>query len=122
MSTLAPRDIDHFGKILGLLASGHDGERAVAALKATDFLRQRQLHWCDVTQQLRQPPMVIARAAPSRSHQMDARLCLQSTIAWKPYERDFLSQMAAQRRRPTDKQNDWLDGLLDRVVADRRAA
>ena len=122
MTCLAPSDVDQFGKLLGLLASDHDGERAVAARKASDFLRKRQLHWQDVAQQLKQVPMVVPRAAPpSRSHQQDGRLCLSSTIAWKPHERDFLVQMATQMRRTTERQQEWLFGLLDRLNREARA-
>lgn len=119
MSVLDPRDVDQFGKILGYLASEYDGERAVAAAKATSFLKTRKLDWGDVTAQLKHPPVVVAPtpAASSRSHQIDARRCLQSPIPWKPHERKFLAQMADQLRRPSDPQRDWLDGLLDRVAA-----
>ena len=120
MSLLGPRDVDQFGKILGYLGSEFDGERAVAAAKATNFLKTRKLDWCDVTAQLKQLPVVVAAPspqAPSRSHQVDARRCLQSPIPWKPHERKFLGQMADQLRRPSDAQRDWLDGLLDRVAA-----
>jgi hypothetical protein len=122
VSALAPQDVDQFGKILGLLASDHDGERAVAARKATEFLIRRDLHWCDVAQQLKHPPMVVERVAPSRSHQMDARRCLQSGKPWKPHEREFLHQMAAQRSRPSAKQQAWLHGLLDRATSAGRAS
>lgn len=119
MSVLDPTDIDRFGKILGLLGSNHDGERAVAALKATAFLSSRQLAWADVTDMLKRPPVVIrepAPAAPPRSHNMDARRCLHSGVIWKPHERDFLVQMSTQRSRPTEKQEAWLDALADRVT------
>ncbi|MEO6092330.1 MAG: hypothetical protein ABIT04_10350 [Novosphingobium sp.] len=122
MSALDPADMDRFGKLLGLLGSDHDGERASAAGKATEFLSRRRLGWYDIAEQLKRPPVVIPpRLEPSRSHQVDARRCLTSGVAWKPHELEFLSQMAAQLRRPTDKQRDWLDGLLDRVAAARRA-
>ena len=119
MSALPTADVEKFGKMLGLLGSDHDGERAAAARKATEFLRARQLGWCDVTDQLKRPPIVITpeRTVASRSHQLDARRCLQSPIRWKPHEAKFLGQMAAQLQRPTDKQRDWLDGLLDRLAA-----
>lgn len=125
MSALDPRDADKFGKLVGLLGSNHDGERAAAALKATEFLRARQMGWTDIAETLKTPP-VVYRPEPVRescSHVQDALRCLQSVIAWKDHERAFLVQMSNQRRRPSDKQRDWLDGLLDRVVAfERRRA
>ena len=123
MSALPPSDAVKFGKIIGLLASDQDGERAAAALKATEFLRARQLGWPAVAEALvavpairPEPPRV---AAPPR-HQVDARECLASPVAWKPHELDFLRQMAAQRSRPSERQRDWIDGLFDRVARQRR--
>lgn len=123
MSALDPRDIERFGKILGLLSSNHDGERAAAAWKASQFLETRQLGWGDVTEMLKAPPVIIrpqvinpSPADAPRVHQMDARRCLSSTIRWKEHESRFLHQMAAQQRKPTEKQRDWLDALSDRVT------
>ena len=123
MSALDPRDLDRFGKILGLLGSDHLGERAAAAAKATEFLTARELAWCDVTEMLKHPPVVVHSPAPAptpRSHQMDARHCLGSGTRWKDHEAKFLQQMTSQFRRPSDAQRDWLDGLLDRAVAAER--
>jgi hypothetical protein len=39
---------DRLGKLCGLLGSAHDGERAAAALKADQLLRQHGLRWTDV--------------------------------------------------------------------------
>ena len=41
-------DVARFRKILGLLGSAHDGERAAAALKATAMLREGGKTWADV--------------------------------------------------------------------------
>lgn len=40
--------LDKFRKVLGLLSSDHDGERATAAFKATEMLKASRLHWGDV--------------------------------------------------------------------------
>lgn len=122
MSVLAPHDAVRFSKIIGLLGSNHDGERAAAALKATEFLSMRSMGWSDVGEAMRRPPMVINQHVPPaydpapRAHQSDARRCLASGIIWKAHERHFLNQMAEQRRAPTDRQRDWIDGLCDKVA------
>lgn len=41
-------DVSRFQKILGLLGSSHDGERAAAALKASQLLRSAGKSWSDV--------------------------------------------------------------------------
>ena len=60
MSALPPTDAVKFGKIIGLLASNHDGERATAALKATEFLRAREMGWGNVADAMIAVPAVRA--------------------------------------------------------------
>ncbi|MEZ5688767.1 MAG: hypothetical protein R3E21_08315 [Caenibius sp.] len=117
-------EIDRFGKLICLLGSPHDGERSVAAQKATSFLAQRNLVWSDVVEMLKHPPAIRREVEGMRSHQQDALKCLGSVIIWKPHEHRFLVQMSNQLRQPTEKQRDWLDGLVDRVTRheNRRAA
>lgn len=59
-----PIRIDRLRKICGLLSSAHSGERAAAALKATEILRERGLAWEEII------------ALPSRS--ADAAMNLQA--------------------------------------------
>ena len=116
MSALDPKEVERFGKLLGLLGSDFDGERAAAAAKATGFLAVRHLAWSDVTEMLKHPPVIIAPAVESRPHQAEARRCLASKVAWKDHEVRFLKSMTTQIGRLTQKQRDWLDGILDRVA------
>lgn len=46
---MTPADLERFRKIAGLLGSEHEGERSVAALKASAFLKEHGLTWADVT-------------------------------------------------------------------------
>jgi hypothetical protein len=43
-------ELDRLVKLLSMLASPHAGERAAAGLKATEFLRSRNMTWSDVIQ------------------------------------------------------------------------
>ncbi len=121
LSDLAPR----LSKLIPRLASDHEGEvvATVAAIRRT--LENGGLDLHALADAIGNPVIVYrtqpARAEPSRGHQMDARRCLHSGIAWKPHEAEFLRQMASQLRRPSEKQRDWLDGLLDRVARYSRA-
>jgi hypothetical protein len=45
---LDPAKADRLAKILGLLGSDHDGERAAAGLKADQLLRESGLTWREV--------------------------------------------------------------------------
>ena len=47
-STIDQSVIDRLTKLLGMLGSAHDGERAVAAAKADELVRSRGLTWSDV--------------------------------------------------------------------------
>jgi hypothetical protein len=49
---LTPADADKFARICGMLGSSHDGERAAAARKATEFLQARSMTWDDFIRQL----------------------------------------------------------------------
>ena len=47
-STIDQSVIDRLTKLLGMLGSAHDGERAVAAAEADELVRSRGLTWSDV--------------------------------------------------------------------------
>ncbi len=46
---MTPPDLERFRKLLGMLGSDQAGERAAAALKATEWLKANGLSWSDVT-------------------------------------------------------------------------
>lgn len=48
MTAMKPDVAVRFRKLCGMLASAHDGERAAAALKATELLKQTGASWADV--------------------------------------------------------------------------
>src|SRR5262245_64972779 len=48
MSALDPCIADRLAKLLGMLGSDHDGERASAARKADQLVREHGLRWPDV--------------------------------------------------------------------------
>jgi hypothetical protein len=48
MQRLAPDALDRLIKLLGMLGSVHDGERAAAGLKAHELIRRHGLTWSDI--------------------------------------------------------------------------
>jgi hypothetical protein len=48
MDRLDPDALERLIKLLGMLGSAHDGERAAAGLKAHEFLKRHGLQWSDV--------------------------------------------------------------------------
>jgi hypothetical protein len=57
------RDLTRFRKVAGLLGSAHAGERAAAALKATEMLRTVGLSWDQVIAPANDPPQWQTSAA-----------------------------------------------------------
>ena len=53
---LPDADLTRFIRLAGMLGSDHAGERAVAALKATELLKAHRLTWAEVLGRLREPP------------------------------------------------------------------
>jgi septal ring factor EnvC (AmiA/AmiB activator) len=77
------KDLARLNRILGLLGSDHPGERASAALAATNFLKKHDMTWDDVLGGAAQSAAVLRRhrldpsdddlkAAESRLRQMKA--------------------------------------------------
>jgi hypothetical protein len=54
-------EIDRFARICGMLGSDSSGERAAAAMKATEFLRAKKLTWDDF---IRRCPAAAPRRKP----------------------------------------------------------
>lgn len=124
MTALSPSDIDRFGKLLGLLASNHDGERAAAALKATQFLRARALDWADVADLMRPRPAPAYHARPSteypypptRTGRHRANLLRLSGFPWSDAEKDFLWDVSAESTRLSRKQHEMLRELEQKAA------
>lgn len=108
-------------RLLGMLGSAHDGERANAAALADRLVRGLGLTWTDVVR----PP---SRQAASRREcdLADVEICLDEAALWSNKQLTFLQGLAAwlRHRGPlTPKQRAALNDMLKRVEArERRAA
>lgn len=128
MSALPPDDHRKLVAILGRLASDAEGERAAAALLATQLLARHGMGWADLfapvtfTSSFTDPKaerraMYPGRAGPpvraelTREHQRLASRLLWSAIEWSEREAEFLSSMTERRDHPTDRQSAWLRDL-----------
>lgn len=123
---LTGADMDRLARILGMLGSDHDGERAAAAMRADAMLRERGISWAELVDRVRvaQPSDATfeARAGSHIPHRQDARECLAAAVAWSERERDFLTNMSWKRRAPTEAQAVWLADLVERARSAREAA
>jgi hypothetical protein len=99
-------------KLCGLLGSQHAGERAAAALKASELLRGCQTTWADV---LAAQPAPVAATAMLRTWRDTAELLVvQHYAALRPKEPKFLADLIERGRAPTEKQELWLRGIAAR--------
>jgi hypothetical protein len=111
MSALPPADTSRLVKLLGMLGSAHDGERAAAALKAHNLVAERRLTWSDVI------PSGSARVgeAAGLPHQRLALDLAGCGFEWNDWEREFLGSIARWSRALSAKQSTQLAEL--RAVA-----
>ena len=138
MRVLDPTGDRRLKASLARLASNHDGEVIAAVAAIGRILGKAGLGFSDLgvapalapQSQSTPPPSNPWRprarrfeTEPLRAHQQHARRCLGSSlVAWKPHERRFLEQMAEQLRKPSEAQNAWLEGLVDRLARKAREA
>jgi hypothetical protein len=103
---LDPRAAEHLCKLLGMLGSRHDGERAAAAWKVHEFIRQIGLTWPDIIISV---PMV-----PADWRRM-ATACREQGYRLTPREFDFVNNIAMRGREPSEKQLKWLRDIFARL-------
>ena len=99
-------------KILGLLGSPHDGERAAAAAKADEIVRGAGLTWRDVV--VASPSIVPPPEWPS-GWRLRAAECLAHRESLDAKEADFVATLVAWRGEPSSKQLAWLAAIHERV-------
>lgn len=113
MRNAAPRaisadqlDRDRLVKVCGLFSSENDGERAAAAARVDQILRQAGLRWPDVIQPALPPPV--------QPDTID--FCLAHQTVLTLWEAEFIAALARQsRRRPSQKQQVVLERFVQKV-------
>jgi hypothetical protein len=117
---LDPRSAERLVKLLGMLGSNHDGERAAAALKANALVREHGLVWSDVipTPHADRRPN-DAKAKNQDDQKVDWRImrdfCAQRSHLLRPREQDFIDHIDSWRGALTEKQSAWLVSIYTRV-------
>src|SRR5262245_9013681 len=105
MDRLAPEATERLIKLLGMLGSAHDGERAAAGLKAHELIRRHGLQWSDIIA----PPL-----APQTPNWRDkVRSCFEHLHRLNDRERQFVLTLATWRGTPSDKQLAWLNRIFE---------
>jgi hypothetical protein len=116
--SLDPEAIDRLIKLLGMLGSAHDGERAAAGLKAHEFIKGRGLQWADV---IHLP--ISAGGHENRDGNFrqatdwraQREFCLRHSEWLSAKELGFLDSLRTWRGPLTEKQLAWLDGIHARL-------
>jgi hypothetical protein len=106
---LSDIDLQRLIKLCGLLGSAHDGERASAALKVSEFLTIRKLTWADVLV-AQEPPLpevsvTVGGYDPEPAHQ-------ERVITWQMVAREILANWESVLR--GDRELDFVQSLLQR--------
>lgn len=110
--------IDRLIKLLGMLGSAHDGERAAAGLKAHEFLKRRGLCWADVIRLPIAAPGGLAGKTDfghAMSWRTQREFCLRHSERLTAKELRFLGGLRTWRGPLTEKQQAWIDGIHARL-------
>jgi hypothetical protein len=105
MDRLGPDALERLLKLLGMLGSAFDGERAAAGLKAHEFIKRHGLQWTDI----------IVVTPPKIGWREKVRACEAHLHLLSDKERAFLRTMPTWRGTPTDKQLGWLDRIYENL-------
>lgn len=110
---------ERLGKVLGLLGSEHDGERAAAAAKAHSMLVASGLTWSDLAKAVvRKPERKMPEMGTWRA---TCRECLDHARDLRAWEREFLTDLPKFPRIST-KQRYCLNEIAIRLgIRERRA-
>jgi hypothetical protein len=105
MDRLPPDALERLIKLLGMLGSAHDGERAAAGLKAHEFIRRHGLSWSDI----------IVATPPKIGWREKLRACDHCRHLLNNAERAFVDTLATWRGTPTEKQLAWLNRIWENL-------
>jgi hypothetical protein len=100
-------------KLCGMFGSDHDGERAAAAAKADQLVRERGLRWHDVI-------VIPSRGGDATNWQRMAAFCREHLPKLNAKEVEFVRVMLDRHGEPSEKQAKWLTDIFVRVGGTRR--
>jgi hypothetical protein len=106
---VTPEAAQHLSKLLGMLGSNSDNERAVVGRMADQFLKSAGLRWSDI----------ILPAEPKCQRADWWRVMVNYCFAHRGElfgkSREFVENMHKRDRQPTDKQLEWLASIYHRL-------
>jgi hypothetical protein len=111
MDRLGPDALERLIKLLGMLGSVHDGERAAAGLKANELIRRHGLTWSDVLLTTPMPPS----PPPKLGWRDKLRICTAQQHRLSSWERTFVQSLTRWRGTPTEKQLAKLERIYENL-------
>jgi hypothetical protein len=109
MNRLDSQSAERLTKLLGMLGSNSDGERATAGRIADQFVRDLGLTWSDIVV----PEGTHLGSNTNWRRMADYCYALRGTLYGK--SREFVENIHGRRRDLTPKQIDWLKSIYDRL-------
>ena len=106
MTALDHQASQRLAKLLGMLGSNSDGERANAARMVDQLVRGLGLTWSDI---------VMPHAVPASDWQRMANYCLTLRDQLNQREMEFVESIARYRAAPSNKQQSWLSKIHARL-------
>ncbi|MGO8840922.1 MAG: hypothetical protein ACLQF1_07260 [Methyloceanibacter sp.] len=111
MTEIDPASAERLVKLLGMLGSDHDGERAAAGALADRLLREQGLSWYDLLR-----PHLPEDWTPAETFRDKLDLLLDHRDLLTPWERQFVDGVIGFRR-VSPKQIAVIDRLVAKVEA-----
>ena len=114
-AVVAPRDVERLGKLLGLLGSHHEGERATAAALADRQLRALGLDWHELVERAFRLSAAPPQARqPAATHRASTAWLLSCRPLLSKWELSFAESIHVKARL-TPKQAAKLREVVHRV-------
>jgi hypothetical protein len=112
MTRLDTQSAKRLAKLLGMLGSNSDGERANAARMADQLVRGLGLTWSDI---IAPPDLITAPFEACHDWRRTAEYCHRHRAALNDRERAFIATMLTWRGTPSERQQQWLNDIYFRL-------
>jgi hypothetical protein len=115
---LPPTDLTKLAKLLRMLGSDYDGERAAAGRMIHQFVVTRNVEWDALLQPVASQSVAqVAQAPEPRTWRVvvEEILAFHYAALRQPKELDFLTGMLDRGYTPSDKQAIWLTDICRRT-------
>lgn len=115
---LTRAEAQRLAKLLGMLGSACEAERAYAAAKANELVREAGLTWEAIV-----TPLIVTLPPPEVVKWRSlVQFCLEHVDDLSDRDSDFIAKLSSYRCLPSDKQLTWLYDIVDRLQRGEVAA